>query len=215
MVKISKVIKTLESPAGLLGKLRRLSKGRPLIIRADTPGRYRILLVERSSEFVGRRNLHVEGKFRALKGSVIDASGGRISLADGVVICRFAVLEAAGGEISLGPRTTVGDYCSLYGQGGLSVGADVLIASGVRIVPSSHVFDSLEKPINSQGIVGQGIWIEDGAWIGANVVVLDGVTIGEGAVIGAGSVVTRDIPRFSIAVGAPARVIRYRTAPSR
>jgi maltose O-acetyltransferase len=40
------------------------------------------------------------------------------------------------------------------------------------------------------------------------VIVMSGVTIGEGSVVGAGSVVTRDIPRRTIAAGVPARVIR-------
>jgi acetyltransferase-like isoleucine patch superfamily enzyme len=39
-------------------------------------------------------------------------------------------------------------------------------------------------------------------------VVTSGVTIGERCVIGANSVVTRDLPAFSIAAGAPAKVIR-------
>ncbi|MGL6133606.1 MAG: CatB-related O-acetyltransferase [Prochlorococcaceae cyanobacterium] len=47
-------------------------------------------------------------------------------------------------------------------------------------------------------------------WIGARVFVKKGVSIGNGAVIGAGSVVTRDIPAYAIAVGSPARVLRYR-----
>ncbi|CAM1511801.1 Fc.00g093140.m01.CDS01 [Cosmosporella sp. VM-42] len=45
-------------------------------------------------------------------------------------------------------------------------------------------------------------------WIGGNTVILPGVTIGDGVTVGAGSVVTKDIPRYSIAVGSPARVIR-------
>ena len=49
-------------------------------------------------------------------------------------------------------------------------------------------------------------------WIGANVVLKAGVTIGDGCIIGAGSIVTKDIPPFSVAVGNPCRVIRYRFA---
>lgn len=45
---------------------------------------------------------------------------------------------------------------------------------------------------------------------GADVIILSGLTIGDGAIIGAGSVVTKNIPPYAIAVGAPARVIKYR-----
>lgn len=53
-----------------------------------------------------------------------------------------------------------------------------------------------------------GIHIERRVFLGANVVVLDNVRIGENSIVGAGSVVTRDIPANSIAIGAPARVIK-------
>ena len=46
-------------------------------------------------------------------------------------------------------------------------------------------------------------------WIGGGAIILGGVSIGDNAVIGAGSVVTKDIPANAIAVGNPARVIRY------
>ena len=50
----------------------------------------------------------------------------------------------------------------------------------------------------------------DDVFIGANVTVLDGVTIGDGAVIGAGAVVVKDVPPYAIAVGVPAKVVKYR-----
>lgn len=52
------------------------------------------------------------------------------------------------------------------------------------------------------------VHIGDDVWTGGNVTILPGVTIGNRAVIGAGAVVTEDIPADSVAVGAPARVIR-------
>lgn len=55
--------------------------------------------------------------------------------------------------------------------------------------------------------------IGNDVWIGAHTCVRSGVTIGDGAVIGAGSVVTADVPPYAIAVGAPARTIRYRFDP--
>ena len=52
--------------------------------------------------------------------------------------------------------------------------------------------------------------IGNDVFIGANVTVLDGVHISDGAVIGAGAVVVKDIPPYAIAVGVPAKVIKYR-----
>jgi acetyltransferase-like isoleucine patch superfamily enzyme len=50
--------------------------------------------------------------------------------------------------------------------------------------------------------------VGDNVWCGANVVITGGVTVGERCVIGANSVVTRDLPAFSIAAGAPATVLK-------
>ena len=50
-------------------------------------------------------------------------------------------------------------------------------------------------------------------WLGANCVILKGCIIGDGAIVGAGSVVTRDVPPYGIAVGNPAKVVKYRFPP--
>lgn len=55
--------------------------------------------------------------------------------------------------------------------------------------------------------------IDSDVWIGANVFIKKGVNIAQGAVIGANSVVTKDIPPYAIAVGNPAKVIKYRFDP--
>lgn len=52
--------------------------------------------------------------------------------------------------------------------------------------------------------------IENDVWIGDDCMVLQGVHIGQGAVVGANSVVTKNVPPYAIAVGSPARVIKYR-----
>lgn len=51
--------------------------------------------------------------------------------------------------------------------------------------------------------------IKKGARIGMHAVLLPGVTIGENSVIGAGAVVTDDIPPNCVAVGAPAKPVKY------
>jgi len=57
------------------------------------------------------------------------------------------------------------------------------------------------------------IIVHDDVWIGSRALILSGVEIGQGAVIGAGSVVAKPIPPYAVAVGNPARVIKYRFSP--
>ena len=54
------------------------------------------------------------------------------------------------------------------------------------------------------------ILIDDHVWLGHWVIVLPGVRIGKHAIIVAGAVVIKDVPDYAIAVGVPAKVIRYR-----
>jgi maltose O-acetyltransferase len=98
------------------------------------------------------------------------------------------------------------------GQTQVKIGNDVLIGPYVVIRTDDHVFDRIDIPIRLQGHKGADVIIEDDCWIGAHAIILKGVHVGKGSVIGAGSIVTNDIPPYSIAVGAPAKVIRKRGA---
>ena len=91
----------------------------------------------------------------------------------------------------------------------VEIGDHCMFANGCFVTDSSHRFDDPEKPITWQGFTSKGpTRIGHNVWCGANVVVTSGVTIGERSVIGANSVVTQDIPPYSIAAGAPAKVLR-------
>ena len=91
----------------------------------------------------------------------------------------------------------------------VEIGAHCMLANGCFVTDGSHRFDDPDRPVPWQGFTSKGpTRIGDNVWCGAHVVVTSGVTIGERCVIGANSVVTRDLPPFSIAAGAPARVLR-------
>jgi serine O-acetyltransferase len=55
--------------------------------------------------------------------------------------------------------------------------------------------------------------IGDGASLMAGCVVVGDITIGSGAIIGANSVVLKDVPPDSVAIGAPAKILRRADAP--
>ena len=94
-------------------------------------------------------------------------------------------------------------------QGLVEIGEHCMFANGCFITDADHRFDDPDLPVPWQGFTSPGpTRIGDNVWCGANVVVTAGVTIGERCVIGANAVVTRDLPPRSIAVGAPARVLR-------
>ena len=86
---------------------------------------------------------------------------------------------------------------------------DVTISSDVFIIDYNHGLSPLTKNYLQNDLsISKGVFIEEGVWIGNNVIILGGVRIGKKSVIGAGSVVTKDIPPYSIAVGNPAKAIK-------
>lgn len=91
----------------------------------------------------------------------------------------------------------------------VEIGEHCMFANGSFITDGNHRFDDPHRPVPWQGFTSKGpTRVGDNVWCGANVVVTSGVTIGERCVIGANSVVTTDLPPFSIAAGAPARVLK-------
>lgn len=79
---------------------------------------------------------------------------------------------------------------------------------------STHPFQYIEREnLTNKNLVefqhNPPVEIGNDVWIGANVVIMDGLKIGDGAVIGANAVVTKNIPPYAIAVGIPAKVIKY------
>ena len=91
----------------------------------------------------------------------------------------------------------------------VEIGDHCMFANGCFVTDASHRFDDPDRPVPWQGFTSRGpTRVGDNVWCGAGVVITSGVTVGERAVIGANSVVTTDIPPFSVAAGAPARVLR-------
>jgi len=125
------------------------------------------------------------------------------------VIIKSKAYFGKGNSVVMGNRSQLGNNCKV--ESDLIMGDDVVMGPDVIIMSSAHAFEQLDVTINRQGsLPRRPVTIGNDVWIGTRVIILPGVTIGDKAVIGAASVVTKDVPPRGIAVGNPAKVIRYR-----
>lgn len=112
----------------------------------------------------------------------------------------------------IGKNFWLGYFCLIDGSGGLEIGDNVSISSGVHIYThdsSKFRLYNLEKDtVNGSHIERAPVKIGNNVQIGANSIILKGVTIGNNVIIGALSLVTKDIPSNCIAVGNPCKVIK-------
>jgi len=116
-------------------------------------------------------------------------------------------------RLVIGDGTWIGEQCFIHGAGGVTIGRNVGIGPGVKIISSYHAEGGIDRPILHSRIEFRPVVIGDDADLGVGVIVLPGVTIGRGVQVGAGAVVTRDLPDHTVAAGVPARVLRHRPAP--
>lgn len=112
-------------------------------------------------------------------------------------------------RVTLGNESGIGIRASI--SGAVTIGDHVMMGSDCVIYSRNHAFDRVDIPMMQQGYQPEKpVVIGNDVWIGGHVILLPGVHIGDGAVIGAGAVVAKSIPPYAVAVGNPARVIKYR-----
>lgn len=172
------------------------------------------VIIESGVSFQYPDNIHIGNDSRISRNTIIRANGensGCMKLGESTTIMENCVLSANGGNIHIADNVWLGPGCLVYGNAGVRIGSNVLIAGHSAISTVSHKFERTDIPINHQGLDCAPIVLEDDVWIGLNCSIVKGVTIGQGSIIGAGAVVTSDIPPFSIAVGVPAKVVGSRT----
>lgn len=136
-----------------------------------------------------------------------------ISIGDNVLIKNqtwLAAVPYTGSKayLEIGNGTFIGNFNHIFCTEEIIIGKKVLTADKVYISDNLHSYTDITVPILDQPIKQLNkVKIGNGAWLGENVCVI-GANIGDGSVIGANSVVTKDIPAYCVAVGAPARIIK-------
>jgi len=133
--------------------------------------------------------------------------GRPIVLGDGVRLQRGVRLSTAGGgRIVLEDRVYIGEYGTVLSA------AEICIARDTIIAPHAHIedFDAAEGAPEDGAAAADPVRIGRDVWFGAGVTVRRGVQVGDQAVLGAGAVADQSVPERGVAVGVPARIVRYR-----
>jgi acetyltransferase-like isoleucine patch superfamily enzyme len=136
---------------------------------------------------------------RAFYRMVLDHCGADACISFGVIISHPSA--------QIGERTYVGPFCSL---GDVTLGDDVLLGSHVSIMNGSaqHGSERLDVPMREQPGQWPRVTIGEDTWLGDRALIM--ADVGAHCVIGAGSIVTKPIPDYAVAVGAPAKVVKFR-----
>lgn len=136
---------------------------------------------------------------QAFYGQLLSSCGKDVYIGWGTV---FSMREA-----SLGDKAYVGRNCNL---GYAKVGQNVMLADNVVVLSGGkeHSTDVRAGSMHDQVQVYSEVSIGDGAWIGAGAIIM--ANVGRECIIGAGAVVNKPIADGAVAVGVPARVVKYR-----
>lgn len=107
------------------------------------------------------------------------------------------------GSIKIGKNVFINSGLLAMARGGITIEDGAQIAANVQLISNNH------DPYDLDILICKPVHIKESCWIGAGATILPGVTVGKHAIVGAASVVTKDIPDYAVAVGNPAKVIRY------
>ena len=146
----------------------------------------------------------------------LDASGSRasgITIGDDVIISRNSLIQAKSGSIVISRRGEIGVNTIISAMNDIHIGACALIGPDCCVGQGRDAPEQSDMPRKSlDQAPKQPLVLGDDVWLGKGVAVLDGVRIGNGCVVGARAVVSEDLPDYAVAVGIPARIVRFRNS---
>jgi acetyltransferase-like isoleucine patch superfamily enzyme len=138
--------------------------------------------------------------------------GGALHVGPYVEFRRDFVAELHGGTLTIGGGTVFTYGAVVQCSSRIDIGARCVVAHAVTIVDGNHRFRDPDVPVLAQGYDLRPITIGDDATLLAKATII--ADVGARAVVGANAVVTKPVPPFTVAAGAPARVIEELRRPS-
>jgi acetyltransferase-like isoleucine patch superfamily enzyme len=137
--------------------------------------------------------------------------GNDVTIGRGVMIRPSSYYGGDFGKgLIIGDNSSIGPYGYVGCSGKIVIGKNVMLGPKCSLFAENHVFKDINRTVKSQGVVQEGITIEDDCWIGSNVVILDGVTIKSGSVIAAGTIVSKNIQENSLVIDKRNTIIKKR-----
>lgn len=131
-------------------------------------------------------------------------------------ICKIFELHRDSSNYWRKKGAVIGDNCDIHSSARLGteaylieIGNNVRINAGVNIITHDGGVWVLRNLFDKYKDVDlfKKVKIGNNVHIGTNAVIMPGVEIGDNCIIGVGAIVTKNIPKNSIAVGVPAKVI--------
>ena len=137
--------------------------------------------------------------------------GDAVSIRDGVRLEAIQDSKVRDPNLSIGNNTNIEQNVHIICHSRIQIGNNVSITGNCSIVDVTHPYSDVHDPTKIGARIQNDesyVEIGDGSFIGYGTVILPNVRIGTYAIIGANSVVVGDIPDYTVAAGAPARIIK-------
>jgi acetyltransferase-like isoleucine patch superfamily enzyme len=141
--------------------------------------------------------------------------GSGVSIRNGIRMESFQTDPERIPYLRIGDGTMIEQFVHIVCHNRVIIGSNVAIAPMCGIVDATHPWTVSPEVANPGAqIIDDDAFVEigDGTFVGMGTVILPNVRIGKQCYIGANSVVISDIPDYSLAVGAPAKVVRVHAA---
>lgn len=148
---------------------------------------------------VGRNNLFL-GRLD-IRGNPKNIEIGNNSVFQKYICLNSLIYNSDFGNIS------IGDNCLLADSTILSSSSSIILEKGVEVAARSYIVDHDHETIFGSN-EPKNILIKENVWIGTSVTILKGVSIGENSVIGANTLVSKEVPKNSLVVGNPFKIIK-------
>ena len=148
-------------------------------------------------------------KFSVIEKSckIVCVDGGKLSIINSHICFGSTIFVDDQATISI-DNCFIGNNCVIASKKKISIGYGTMIAEMVVIRDQNHILDvnNSQEPFLNYDV--EDIEIGKRCWLSAKSTILKGVNIGDNSIVGASSLVNKNVPKFELWAGIPAKMIK-------